>query len=393
MSCSEIAIEAKNLTKSYRLYARPIDRLRQLMSRGQKKYYKEFTALDGVSFEIDKGDSVGVLGHNGAGKSTLLQLVTGTLTPTSGDITTKGRIAALLELGAGFNPEFTGKENVYMNAAILGLSKAEIDEIYEDILNFAEIGDFIDRPVKTYSSGMYVRLAFSVAVHIVPEVLIVDEALAVGDIRFQMKCIKHMEELKGRGTTILFVSHSPEQVKRFCNKALWIEKGKIKSFGSSNDICNQYKESMSLSKKQSEKKERDNNTGLSSLPAKIISTTISKNSIKVGEPIEISIDYEIVDERLDDVLVGVAVYKANREYIFGANTYLDRFKIPSGKGIHTVTYAIRNMPLLPANFVFDVGLFTDKSLVNIDYITNAEEFEVYDDYNSEGLVHIDHEWL
>jgi len=185
MSCKELAIKIDHLTKSYQIYSKPRDRLLQMICRNGKQLYKEFSALSDVSFSVNKGDSVGVLGHNGAGKSTLLQIITGVLTPTSGDVKTDGRIAALLELGAGFNPEFTGKENVFMSAAILGLSTKEIKEKYDDILKFAEIGDFIHRPVKTYSSGMYVRLAFAVAVHTDPEILIVDEALAVGDIRFQ----------------------------------------------------------------------------------------------------------------------------------------------------------------------------------------------------------------
>lgn len=389
---SNLAIQVKELTKSYQIYANPKHRLLQMLFRGKRQYYKVFSALKNVSFDVEKGDSIGILGHNGAGKSTLLQLLTGTLTPTSGTIKTKGRIAALLELGAGFNPEFTGKENVYMNATILGLSKKEIDEKYDDILKFADIGEFIHRPVKTYSSGMYVRLAFSVAVHIEPEILIIDEALAVGDIRFQMKCLQYMEGMKSKGTTILFVSHSPEQIKRFCNKAVWLNQGKVKALGYANEICDKYRDYMATGSEPNETEvviKKDKN---GALPARLVSTSLEKTILKVGQDIKLKIIYEVFDDIVDGLLIGAAVYRPNREYIFGANTYLDGFEIPNTKGIHELTYKLENLPLLPASFEFDVGLFTDKSMVNIDYFTGVEKFEVVDEYKSEGLVYINHHW-
>ncbi|MDG3086927.1 ABC transporter ATP-binding protein [Vibrio hannami] len=395
MSCKELAIEVNSLTKSYQIYSKPRDRLLQMLYRGRKNFYTEFSALSKVSFTVKKGDSVGVLGHNGAGKSTLLQIITGVLTPTSGNVITKGRIAALLELGAGFNPEFTGKENVFMNAAILGLTTKEIKAKYDDILRFAEIGDFIDRPVKTYSSGMYVRLAFAVAVHTDPEILIVDEALAVGDIRFQMKCIQHMESLKAKGTTILFVSHSPEQVKRFCNKAIWLDKGKLREVGDSNKVCDRYRDYMAHGSIETSENEYDVKVnGLEkSLPARLISTTINRKVINPGDDIELVIKYEVLDERIDGLLIGVAMLRPNRDYIFGANSHLDDVIVPSHKGIHEVIYIAKDIPLLPASFEFDVGIFTDKGLVNLDYLTGIAQFDIVDEYNSEGLVNINHEWI
>ena len=208
---SDVAIKVDNLCKCYQIYDKPRDRLFQMLMRGHRQYYREFWALTDVSFEIKRGETVGIIGRNGSGKSTLLQMVCGTLNPTSGSIQTSGRIAALLELGSGFNFEFTGRENVYMNGSVLGLSKEEIDACFDDIAAFADIGDFIEQPVKTYSSGMMVRLAFAVQATIEPDILIVDEALAVGDEKFQRKCFARLEALKARGTSILFVSHSGPQ--------------------------------------------------------------------------------------------------------------------------------------------------------------------------------------
>lgn len=390
---SNIAIQVEELTKSYQIYANPKHRLLQMLFRGKRQYYKDFSALSNVSFEVIKGDSVGILGHNGAGKSTLLQLLTGTLTPTFGTIKTNGRIAALLELGAGFNPEFTGKENVYMNATILGLSKKEIDEKYDSILKFSDIGDFIHRPVKTYSSGMYVRLAFSVAVHIEPDILIIDEALAVGDIRFQMKCLKYMEGLKQQGTTILFVSHSPEQVKRFCNKAIWLDKGIIKASGISSAVCDQYKDYMSRGEKQENEQElvsRPSNN--LSLPIRITSTSLDKREMQPTESLTLTIEYEVFDEVIPDLLVGAAIYSSGRDYIFGPNTSLEGVSVPNEKGKHMICYKIPSLPLLPGSFSFDVGVFTDKGLVTLDYLSMAEEFSVVSDYISEGIMYIKHEW-
>lgn len=222
---SEIAIKVESLSKCYHIYDRPRDRLLQMLARGRKQYYREFWALKDVSFEIRKGETVGVIGRNGSGKSTLLQMICGTLNPTSGSIQTNGRIAALLELGSGFNPEFTGRENVYLNAAVLGLSREEINTRFDDIAAFADIGEFMEQPVKTYSSGMMVRLAFAVQAMVDPDILIVDEALAVGDEKFQRKCFARLEVLKSRGTSIIFVSHSTQQIIELCERAMLLERG------------------------------------------------------------------------------------------------------------------------------------------------------------------------
>ena len=245
---SEIAIKVENLSKCYQIYAQPRDRLKQFVlprlqriaGKSPKQYFREFWALKDVSFEVKKGETVGIIGRNGSGKSTLLQMICGTLNPTGGTIQTNGRTAALLELGSGFNPEFTGRENVYLNGAVLGLTNDEIDNRFDDIASFADIGDFIEQPVKTYSSGMVVRLAFAVAVNVDPQILVVDEALSVGDELFQRKCYSRIETIKDKGATIIFVSHSASIINQLCDEAILINHGKILLRGATRSITKKY---------------------------------------------------------------------------------------------------------------------------------------------------------
>ena len=238
---SSYAIEVKNVNKIYRLYDKPTDRLKEAFSLTRKKRSREHRALSDLSFEVKKGETVGIIGTNGAGKSTILKIITGVLNPTSGTVNIEGRISALLELGAGFNMEYTGIENVYLNGTMIGFSKEEIDARLRDILDFADIGDFIDQPVKTYSSGMFVRLAFAVAINIDPEILIVDEALSVGDVFFQAKCFHKFEEFKKQGKTILFVSHDLGSIAKYCDRVILLNKGEKLSEGAPKEIIDMYK--------------------------------------------------------------------------------------------------------------------------------------------------------
>ncbi|WP_070780603.1 ABC transporter ATP-binding protein [Achromobacter xylosoxidans] len=237
---SETSISVSGVSKCYHVYERPRDRLLQMLTRGRKQFFKEFWALRDISFEIKKGEVIGIVGRNGSGKSTLLQLICGTLNQSAGNVSTVGRVAALLELGSGFNPEFTGRENVFLNGAILGLSRQEIASKMDRILAFAEIGDFIDQPVKTYSSGMYVRLAFAIQANIDPDILIVDEALAVGDAYFTHRCMLRFEQLRERGTTILFVSHDASAVRALCEKCIWLENGRMVAFDTASKVVDRY---------------------------------------------------------------------------------------------------------------------------------------------------------
>lgn len=237
---SEVAIDARNLSKIYRIYERPEHRLIQMATLGRVRHFKEFAALTDVSLTVNRGETMGIVGRNGSGKSTLLQMICGTLQPNSGSVSVKGRIAALLELGAGFNGEFTGRENAYMNGAILGIGREEMDARFDDIAHFAGIGDFIERPVKTYSSGMFVRLAFAVATAVEPDILVVDEALAVGDEAFQRKCFARIEAIKERGGTILFVSHGAQTILQLCDRAVLLDAGEKLLEGEPKLVVSQY---------------------------------------------------------------------------------------------------------------------------------------------------------
>lgn len=234
------AIEVRDLTKIYHLYRRPLDRFLEVVNPFRNDYHHDFRALDGVSLHIARGETVGIIGKNGSGKSTLLKLISGVLTPTAGTVAVRGRVSALLELGMGFNPEITGRENVFFTGAIMGIPRAEMEAKIADILDFAAIGEFIDQPVKSYSSGMFVRLAFAVAIHVDPEILIVDEALSVGDMRFQQKCYRKIRAFKEAGVTILFVSHDTGAVVNFCDRCVWLKDGKIERDGVPAEVVREY---------------------------------------------------------------------------------------------------------------------------------------------------------
>ncbi len=244
---SEISIKVENLSKCYQIYGQPRDRLKQFIvprvqraiGQPSKQYFREFWALKDVSFEVKRGETIGIIGRNGSGKSTLLQMICGTLNPTGGSIQANGRIAALLELGSGFNPEFSGCENIYMNAAVLGLTREQVDERFDAIAAFADIGDFIEQPVKTYSSGMYVRLAFAVIAHVDADILVIDEALAVGDAVFTQKCMRFLRKFKEQGT-LIFVSHDMGSVLNLCERAVWLHGGQLRQMGESKEIAEAY---------------------------------------------------------------------------------------------------------------------------------------------------------
>lgn len=238
--CSDKVIVIKDVSKCFRVYKKPIDRLKQWLFGFRSKYFREIWALQGVNLSISKGETVGIIGRNGSGKSTLLEIIADTNCQTSGSVEVKGRISALLELGAGFNPEFTGRENIYINAVIIGISEKEIEQRFQSIVDYSELEAYIDQPIKTYSSGMYVRLAFAVAIHMDPDILIVDEALSVGDIRFQRKCFRKFEELRKQGKTTIFVTHATDLVVNHCDRAIFIDDGKILADGKPRDVVNAY---------------------------------------------------------------------------------------------------------------------------------------------------------
>jgi len=305
---NNIAIKVKNLTKVYHLYNKPIDRLKEALHPLRKSYHHDFYALNNVSFEVKKGETVGIVGKNGAGKSTLLKIITGVLTPSSGNVEVNGKIASLLELGAGFNPEMTGYENIYFNGTLMGFSKEEMDARIEKILEFANIGDYIYQPVKMYSSGMFARLAFSVAINVDADILIVDEALSVGDMLFQAKCIAKMTSLMEEGTTILFVSHDIHAVRALCNQGVYLQKGKVVFVGDSGDAVDLYiKDDQQASNKQLKSmkvdihkvdQEKIINFGNDSIPIKVaLKPSISEKEgmMRYGDGGAEILDYGIFD--------------------------------------------------------------------------------------------------
>jgi lipopolysaccharide transport system ATP-binding protein len=288
------AVEFESVSKSYAIYAKPGDRLKELVTLGRRSFHRDFWALRDLSFSIRRGEVFCIVGENGSGKSTTLQLMAGIMQPTSGEVRVSGRVSALLELGAGFNPEFTGRDNVYLNASILGLSKSEIDRRYPEIEEFAEIGSFIHQPVKTYSSGMVVRLAFAVAINVDPEILLVDEALAVGDTYFRHRCMRKVHELRARGITIVFVSHGIADVKAIGDRALWLEHGRAMAIGDTETVLAQYLASMS----EREASARDSNTD---------AAPEAPNAEPAVEPVETipNVDHRYGDRRAE--VLGIAI--------------------------------------------------------------------------------------
>lgn len=399
-------IEITHLKKVYDLYDKPIDRLKEAVRRGRKIYHKEFYALRDISINIKKGESVGIVGVNGSGKSTLLKIITGVLTPTGGSVVTTGKIAALLELGAGFNPDYTGRENIYLNGTMMGYTDEEIEQRVQPIIDFADIGDFIDQPVKMYSSGMFARLAFAVAINVNPDILIVDEALSVGDTRFQLKCIEKMKELKDRGTTILFVSHATEQIKRFCSRTIWLKDGVVFQDGEASQIVDLYDNFMRFGESvlvpdnkdgfvcgnsdsmADDEKVYDENT-----LAYISKVSINKNIFHTFDELSVRVEYRIVDSEVDGFLLGVAIYSKDRKnYIFGPNTYLDKKELPGKNGKYVMTYRIPHLSLISGEYTIDVGLFNNEGIINLDYKMDVVRFAVSNQYFSEGMFYMEHDW-
>ncbi len=322
-------LQVQNVSKVYRLYRRPVDRLLDVLPFTQKHRPTEFWALRDVNLSVERGEVLGVVGPNGSGKSTLLQIVSGILEPTRGRVLTRGRIAALLELGAGFNPEFSGRENVFLNGEILGMPRREMERVFPEIEKFAEIGAFLDRPVKEYSSGMYVRLAFSTAIHVDPEILIVDEALAVGDAIFANRCIKKFEELKRRNVTVLFVSHDLGLVKRLSDRAALMLDGRVAAYGRPSEVVNRYV-GLVLEREQPQREEapaggsfRHGDGASRVVSAEIIDKRgASTQAAEPGEPVTIRVQAR-AEKDLEDPVVGVLIRNRLGIDVFGTNTRIE----------------------------------------------------------------------
>lgn len=372
---SDIAIKVSGLSKCYHLYDAPKYRLLQILFGGRRKFFREYWALSDVSFEVRKGETIGIIGRNGAGKSTLLQMLCGTLHPTAGDIQINGRLAALLELGAGFNPEFTGRENVFLSGALHGLSVAQIQDRFDSIAAFADIGDFIDQAVKTYSTGMFVRLAFAVQVHLDPDVFVIDEALAVGDQRFVQKCYRKLEELKENGTSLLFVSHDTTAIKMLSDRAIWIHDGKLRTVGDASTVVDAYRnwaDGISELIAAPATKDLANKKQTRVVVNKACLVAVDgqeSSSFTHGEPATLSVD--IQNRALqagNPIRLGFSVRNNRGVEIFGSNTSDNQvpFEVPE-PGAMVSLLASFKLPLLAA------GIYTMS--MNIDACGSNGEYE------------------
>ena len=414
MSSDEIVIGVSNISKCYEVYDSPSDRLKQFFVPGMRKllgarpkeYSREFWALKNVSFDIKRGETVGIVGRNGSGKSTLLQIICGTLTPTSGYIETRGRISALLELGSGFNPEFSGKENVFLNGAIHGLSRESIEEKYDRIAAFADIGDFIDQPVKTYSSGMYARLAFSASMFVDPDILIIDEILAVGDSPFQAKCMRAFHRLRDDGCSIIIVSHDSYMIKNFCQRALYLKKGVFVGFGPSTRIVDQYSvevetavaqntDAISLGGEPIIRLDSDSNE-----PAlfKITSVELCSvsgekiTSLESGQAIIINFHYKVYSQQSPKVTFVVNLYRHDGLYICGTTSLMDNLAPFHAGSIGNVKILFPGIPLLAGKYMWRVAINDDRAFGILAEANNICEFEIFDKLEAVGLFNLERSW-
>lgn len=386
-----VAIRVKDLTKKYKLYQKRSERLANAF--GKEKNIKEFYALKGVSFEISKGECVGIIGHNGAGKSTLLKLLTGVAFPTSGEIEINGRLASMLELGSGFNPELTGMENIYFNGSLNGLTKEEIDGKLKDILEFADIGNFIEQPVKNYSSGMFARLAFAVAINVDPDILIVDEILSVGDVGFQVKCMEKFNEFKKKGKTILYVSHGLGTVKKFCDRAIWLQKGEVVDDGNSVIVVERYY-NLNFNPANIEQ--------LKDHKSDIINSIVVKSNTKNVEYLEkldLEVEYDLISNDLKEPNIVLEFRKTdyepgttrgNDQFVCGINSKDNIKNIPFNLGVNKLKVSLNKVNLVAGVYYIDFVLRDGEEEVYRKI--NGYSFTLNDKYRGEGFLILGHSW-
>ena len=407
------ALRVNSVSKQYRIYDKPADRLKETLTRGRWKAHREFWALKDISFEVEAGTTTGIIGPNGSGKSTLLQIITGTLQPTHGSVSLDGRVAALLELGAGFNSEFTGIENIFMNTSLMGISKADTERLLPGIETFAEIGDFIYQPLKTYSSGMYVRLAFATAIATAPQILIIDEALAVGDAVFQHRCMRRIKEMQENGTTILFVSHDPSAVRALCSHAVLLNGGKLVTEGTPADVLNRYQKIIMAREqayeetlKSADAPALENETAeLSSTPlshvyrhgdrsAEVLKVELLDSALKptqlveTGEPLNVRVVY-VAHSDLDDVVCGFLIRNRHGIHIYGTNTELQQVpltRVKQGEVIE-VTFQF-NCWLAPDHFSLCVAVHSSAG-VSFDWLDGCLFFRIMSATPIEGVANLD----
>ncbi|MBB6638138.1 ABC transporter ATP-binding protein [Cohnella thailandensis] len=414
----DAAISVENLKKSFRVYQEKPATLKEKLLRIRKDQYKEIPIVNDVSFTIKEGEMVGLIGQNGSGKSTLLKLLTQIIYPASGKIQINGRVSSLLELGAGFHPDFTGIENIYMNASIFGLSKKEISKRVDQIIEFSELEEFIHNPVRTYSSGMYMRLAFATAINVEPDVLLVDEVLAVGDASFQRKCLNRIKELKNKNKTIVLVTHDHGVVERLCDRAIWLQAGKIREDGPPTQVVNEYlkylaeqdasRETAGAAEEQIvetaelESIEVEENTLDSALRwgskdieitgVRTLNRKSSQESLFASvDSMVIEIDYIVRKKLSDTPIFGVAIHTNDRIRVYGTNTQIDEYELDTTIKKGTLQFSIPALQLTEGDYVLDVAVH-DTSGKMFDYHTECKAFRVISRVRDVGIYQMPHEW-
>lgn len=417
------AISIDNVSKAFKIYHDKPLTLKEKLLKLRSNEYRNFYAVKNVTLNIKKGETVGLIGHNGCGKSTLLKLITKILYPDSGEIYVNGRISSLIELGAGFHPDFTGRENIYINASIFGLSRKEVDEKIDEIIRFSELGDFIENPVRTYSSGMYMRLAFSVAINVNPEILLIDEILSVGDANFQKKCYDKIEGFKNNGATIVIVAHDLGTLEKICDRVIWMNGGQIVEQGEADRIINLYTQYMNkqlveqrqleFSSDRTDKGNKEDERRRDELEvqetlvfpedirwgskeveiteARIVNAKgESTNVLSAGESFLIEMDY-MINRPQSDYIFGIAIYTSEKVLVYGNNTDIDKIKLVSISSMGTVKFKIFECNLLTGNYKLSVAVI-DENHRALDYIKFYMDFTVVSNDRSLGIFSMQHDW-
>lgn len=415
----ENAIEVNNITKKFKVYLDKGHTLKEKTLFRNRRKYEERNVLNGISFEVKKGEAVGLIGHNGCGKSTTLKLLTKIMYPDSGTIEMKGRVSSLIELGAGFHPDMSGRDNIYTNASIFGLTKKEIDARIDDIIAFSELEEFIDNPVRTYSSGMYMRLAFSVAINVDADILLIDEILAVGDAAFQAKCFNKLREIKSHGTTIVIVSHSMAQIEQICNRSIWIHDGLIKEEGKPRIVDPHYMEYMSEKaadcnmkkvggdkkreleieevekKKQKETVENKKRWGSKEVIMESVRVVDvdgkEQNEFYNTQPFSILIEYK-ANKIVDDAVIGVAIYRDDQTYIYGSNTLIDYSEPTKLNTRGKIRLNIERLPVIAGNYTMDLA-FHKPDGFNYDFWREVCLITIKNNVSEVGIVSVPHNWI
>ncbi|MDU1138088.1 ABC transporter ATP-binding protein [Enterocloster bolteae] len=394
---AENAIEVHDIKKSFRVYLDKGRTLKELVLFSKRRKYEERQVLQGISFEVKKGEALGLIGHNGCGKSTTLKLLTRIMYPDSGTIEMRGRVSSLIELGAGFHPDMSGRQNIYTNASIFGLTRKEIDARVDNIIEFSELEAFIDNPVRTYSSGMYMRLAFAVAINVDADILLVDEILAVGDANFQAKCFNKLREIKANGTTIVIVSHSLGQIEEICERSIWIHEGKIQKEGNPREVHPAYLEYMGQKRPEAalEKvKSEGERPGDGRVRIKTVEVILGKegesNVFRTGEPVTLGIAYNVI-ERVEEASIGLEVYNGNGVKCYSTDTRtekMDYIRLEKDGEIHLI---LENLELLNGKYTMDFSI-KSKDNFPIDSYAKAFSFEMYSDVKDTGISRLAHKW-